>query len=139
MVDEIKFIKNIFIENGYNEAKLNKIIKETTIKKPKTKANSKNRFTSLPWIPGLSQKLKRVFKQADCTVSFKSPRNLESILTSKIKPRLPANSQPGVYFISTGCGKGYTGETKKQIKTRTIEHEKAVFKGDTNGDAIAEH
>ena len=141
LVDEIKFIKNIFIENGYNEAKLNKIIKETTItiKKPKTKANSKNRFTSLPWIPGLSQKLKRVFKQADCTVSFKSPRNLESILTSKIKPRLPANSQPGVYFISTGCGKGYTGETKKQIKTRTIEHEKAVFKGDINGDATAEH
>ena len=49
------------------------------------------------------------------------------------------NSQPGVYFTSTGCGKGYTGETTKQIKTRTLEHEKAVFKGDVAGDAFAEH
>ena len=64
---------------------------------------------------------------------------MESILTSRNKPQLPSNSQPGVYFTSTGCGKGYTGETKKQIKTRIIEHEKAVFKGDVAGDAFAEH
>ena len=49
------------------------------------------------------------------------------------------NSQPGVYFIPTGCGSAYTGETKKQIRTRNTEHKEAVFKGNTNGDAIAEH
>ena len=137
--EEIRFIKNIFIENGYDEAKLDKIIKETENNKLRKKESSDNRYTSLPWIPGLSQKLKKVFKQADCMVSFKSPRNLESILTSRNKPRLPSNSQPGVYFIPTGCGSAYTGETKKQIRTRNTEHEEAVFKGNTNGDAIAEH
>ena len=80
-----------------------------------------------------------VFRNAGCKVSFKSPRNLESILTSKNKPKLPPNSQPGVYFVPTGCGSGYTGESKKQIRTRNLEHEKAVFKGDTKNDAIAEH
>ena len=34
---------------------------------------------------------------------------------------------------------GYTGETKKQVKTRNREHEEAVFKGNTEEDAIAEH
>ena len=92
----------------------------------------------MPWIPGVSNKLKKVFKKAGCELSFKSPRNLTSILTTRNKPKLPPNSQPGVYFISTECKKGYTGETKKRVSTRNIEHEKAVFKGDTE-DALAEH
>ena len=86
----------------------------------------------------MSQKLKKAFKKADCTITFKSPRNLESILTSENKPEMPLNCQLGVYFIPTGCMKGYTGETKKQILTRNKEHEKAIFKNDCN-DAIAEH
>ena len=80
-----------------------------------------------------------MFKKAECKLSFKSPRNLESILTSKNKPKLPPNSQPGVYFKSVGCKRGYTGETKKLVRTRNSEHEKAVFKGDVKGDAFAEH
>ena len=63
---------------------------------------------------------------------------MESILTSKNKPEMPTNCQPGVYFVPTGCRKGYTGETKKQILTRNYEHEKAVFNNDQK-DAIAEH
>lgn len=44
-----------------------------------------------------------------------------------------------MYFIPTGCKAGYTGETKKRVKTRNQEHEKAVFCGDVTNDAIAEH
>ena len=119
--------------------KLDELIKEIEFKKTKTKNTKEKRYTSLPWIPGLSQKLKKAFKRADCTISFKSPRNLESILTSKNKPEMPLNSQPGVYFVPTGCQRGYTGETKKQISTRNKEHEKAIFKGDVENDAIAGH
>lgn len=138
--EEIQFLKKIFIENGYEEEKLNKIINDTKKRKPRNKKDpTTNRYTSLPWIPGLSQKLKKVFRKADCLVSFKSPRNLESILTSRNKPQLPQNSQPGVYFIPTGCKAGYTGETKKRVITRNTEHEKAVFSGDKENDAIAEH
>ena len=45
---------------------------------------------------------------------------------------MPPNSQPGVYFISTGCAKGHTKETDQY---RTGE---GILKGDTN-DAIARH
>ena len=136
--EEIEFIKQIFRENGYDEARLNKLIIETERKRNKNNETQNKAYTSLPWIPGLSQKLKKVFKKAECTISFKSPRNLESILTSKNKPEMPTNCQPGVYFVPTGCRKGYTGETKKQILTRNNEHEKAIFKND-QADAIAEH
>ena len=138
LVEEIEFIKQIFKENGYHEDRLNKLIKETERISNKNKDKQNQTYTSLPWIPGLSQKLKKAFRKAECTISFKSPRNLESILTSKNKPEMPPNSQPGVYFVPTGCKKGYTGETKKQILTRNREHEKSLFKND-KADAIAEH
>ena len=118
---------------------MDKIIHDTTKKKTRNKDPSTTRYTSLKWIPGLSQKLKKVFRKADCSVSFKSPRNLESILTSKNKPQLQPNSQPGVYFIPTGCQSGYTGETKKKVATRNTEHAKSIFHGDREKDAIAEH
>ena len=135
---EIEFITNVFVENGYERTKLDKLVRDME----KTKLNKRSkptRYTSLPWIPGLSQKLKKSFKKFGCEISFKSPRNLNSILTNKNKPQLPPNSQPGVYFIPTGCKKGYTGETKKRIRIRDTEHEKAVFKGDVEADALAEH
>ena len=93
----------------------------------------------MPFIPGISQQLKKVFKKAGCKLSFKSPQNLSSILTTRNKPKLPSNSKPGVYFIPTECRKGYTGETKKRISTRDVEHQKAVFKGDVEHDAMAAH
>ena len=138
LLEEMNFIKQIFMENGYTEEELESIIKETERKRPKKNKDPDTHYTSLPWIPNLSTKLQKVFRNAGCKVSFKSPRNLESILTNKNKPQLPPNSQPGVYFVPTGCASGYTGESKKQIRTRNLEHEKAVFKGDTK-DAIAEH
>ena len=111
------------------------------MKKPKSKKNDSDtkKYTSLPWIPGLSGQLKKVFKKAKCVVSFKSPQNLNSILTSRNKPQLPPYSHPGCYFIPTSCKSGYTGETKKRISKRNTEHEKAIFNGDVEGDALAEH
>ena len=112
----------------------------TQKKRNKTKNDEESkRYTSLPWIPGLSQQLKKSFKKAGCKISFKSPRNLNSILTSRNKPQLPPCSYPGVYFIPAGCNVGYTGETKKKVSSRNIEHQKAVFKGDVKNDALAEH
>ena len=137
ITEEIRFITNVFVENGYDRARLEKLVKDAD--KAKNRNISKETaFTSLPWIPGLSQKLKKSFKKVGCQISFKSPKSLNSILTFRNKPQLPPNSQPGVYFVPTGCKSGYTGETKKRISTRNTEHEKAVFKGNIE-DALAEH
>ena len=70
---------------------------------------------------------------------FKSGRNLSSMLTSRNKPKLPPNSLPGVYRIPCKCCRRYVGHTGKQISTRDIEHQKAVFNGNTKKSALAVH
>ena len=72
---------------------------------------------------------------------FKSGPNLQTILTSKNKTRLPENSHPGVYKIPCKCNKTppYIGETKVQIATRGGQHEMYVSKGQWEKSGAALH
>ena len=137
---EIEFLTDVFISNGYKRIQLEKLITESN--RPRRVGNTTltiPQYTSMPFVPGLDGPLKKAFRKAGCKLAFKAPQNLSSILTSSNKPKLPLNSNRGVYFIPTGCNKGYTGETGKQIDTRTNEHARAIFKGDAAHDAIAAH
>ena len=68
--------------------------------------------------------MRKEFKKAGYKVVFKSGNNLNTIITSKNKTKLPRNSYPGVYKIP--CEKHpenpYVGETKLQIRTRNKQH-----------------
>ena len=135
--EEIKFIIDVFTENGYDKNVLENIVQNHGKRKPK--GRSDNKYVSLPYTPGISTQLKKVFRNAGYSVSFKSPPNLKQILTARNKDRLPPNSHPGVYFIPCACHGGYTGETKKRIITRRKEHEKDAFLENIETSAIAEH
>ena len=80
-----------------------------------------------------------MFQKAGFTVMFKSGRTLASILTSRNKPKLPANSYPGVYKAPCNCHSNYIGHTGKKVGTRGKEHEKAVFLGSWDDSALAKH
>ena len=134
--DEIEFIINIFVENGYERTNLQNIIKNN---KKRNNNQIRKPYVSLPWIPGINNKLRKCFKNAGYTVSFKSPSNLKQILTTRNKPKLPQNSKPGVYLISCQCESKYTGRTKKRILTRSKEHEKDVFDQTNEKSALVEH
>ena len=137
---EIEFLINVFISNGYKRVHLEKLIAESNRpRRVRSTNHAPPQYTSMPYVPGLDGPLKKAFRKAGCKLAFKAPRNLSSILTSRNKPKLPPKSNQGVYFIPTGCNKGYTGETGKQIDTRTTEHAKAIFNGDVAHDAIAAH
>ncbi|XP_065682407.1 uncharacterized protein LOC136095590 [Hydra vulgaris] len=73
---------------------------------------------SLPWVPGLSPKLRKIFRKAGYRAVFKSNPNLRSLLTSKNKSKLPNNSQPGTDIIKCNCSKVYVGETKMKLSTK---------------------
>ena len=110
---------------------LDKLVTESNRpRRPRATPQAPQHYSSMPYIHGLSGPLKTAFRKAGCKLAFKAPRNLSSILPSRNKPLLPPNSKPGVYFIPTGCKKGYTGETGKQTDTRKMEHAKAIFVGD---------
>ena len=98
-------------------------------------------MVSLPWIPGLSPKLRQAYKKVGYKVVFKSGKNLATILTSKNKAQLPRNSHPGVYQIE--CTKHpnnpYIGHTKKQIRSRITEHQGYARKADWEKSGAAKH
>ena len=136
--EELEFLINVFVENGYEEKTLRKIVSNFKAGGNK-KNNNSNKFVSLPYIPNLKNKLKKVFSKAGFNVMFKSGRKLSSILTSRNKQKIGKNSYPGVYKMTCKCNSNYIGHTGKNIYTRGKEHEKAVFSGHWGDSALAKH
>ncbi|XP_065652946.1 uncharacterized protein LOC136080259 [Hydra vulgaris] len=125
---ELKFLTEMFTQNGYNKKILQNIVKKIKNNKQNNQNNQQNNnnnikklepnYISLPWVPKLSNQLKQIFKSVGYTPVFKSPKNLQQLITQKNKPRLPNNSYPGVYKLECSCGKLYVGETKLKVATR---------------------
>ena len=93
--DELAFLKEVFCENGYVRADLERMVREILNKNHEVKSeNDIKPYVSLPWVPGLSVKLKKIYKKFGYKAVFKSSRNLKEHLTTKNKPKLPDNSQP---------------------------------------------
>ena len=103
--------------------------------------NSKLQTISLPWVPKLSPKLRKIYKKAGYKVVFKSYNNLQQILTSKNKTKLPKNSYPGIYKIkcTDHPDNPYVGETKMQIQTRNSQHKKDVSNERCEKSAVSFH
>ena len=136
--EEIKFLVNVFVENGYKKEMLENIVNNENKIKIRSPANQQ-KYVSLPFLPGICHKLRKSFKKIGCKVSFKSPNNLNAILTSSNKPKLPINSHPGVYIVPCECNYRYTGQTEKRVFNRVKQHAKNVFEENVDMSAISEH
>ena len=144
---ELDFLVQVFIENGYNKNELLKMVNQVKLKRNRETHENNNissaqtcQTITLPWIPGVSPKLRKVYKRAGYKVVFKAGLNLQAILTSKNKTKLPKNSFPGVYKIPCSCGiTPYRGETKKRVCTRIKEHEQYIEKGQWGKSGAAGH
>ena len=134
--EELEFLVGVFVENGYEENILRKIL--SNFKSSNERKSQKN-FVSMPFVPNISQKLKKVFSKAGFDVMFKSGRRLENVLTSRNKPKLPKNSYPGVYKAPCNCNRNYIGHTGKKVSSRGVEHEKAIYMGHWDSSALAGH
>ena len=139
------------MENGYKENDLKKAVNEIkeksnadTLQNAETQSEdptNKTPIITLPWIPGISPKLKKVYKKAGYKTVFKANANLQTILTSKNKVRLAKNSHPGVYKIQCKCRNlpPYIGETKAKVSTRFKQHEAYVRNGHWEKSGAAKH
>ena len=147
---EIDFLVNIFIENGYDKNELLKMVNQVKLKRNmdpvindvnSINATEIHQTITLPWIPGgVSTKLKKIYRNAGYKVVFKAGPNIQTILTSKNKMKLPKNSFPGVYKTPCSCGiTPYRGETKKRILTRNYEHQKYIEKEQWKKSGVAVH
>ena len=149
---EIEFLIQVFKENGYKEGDLRKSVQEVRSKQEAlaSEATVNNgaaeedreagETVTIPWIPGVSPRLKKAFRKAGFKVVCKSGRNISNILTGRNKEKLPKNSYPGIYAIPCSCGMTpYRGETKKRILTRIQEHQTNTVKEEWGKSAVAQH
>ena len=79
---------------------------------------------SIPFVPGLSNRLQRIFQRAGCCVASRPPLSLGALLTKK-KPRMERRGL--VYRITCDeCDWSYVGETGRTLRDRVQEHKRAV-------------
>ncbi|XP_065679047.1 uncharacterized protein LOC136093746 [Hydra vulgaris] len=85
--DKINLLIQVFTENKYDEKILKDISdqgqKKRFANKTEIPSNSNNLPTiSLPWIPIISPRLRRIYRKAGYKTAFKSNANLKTLLTS---------------------------------------------------------
>ena len=142
---EFTFITSVFVENGYQQATLERIKESFTNKRNHNNIVDQNNrrdykhTVSMPFVESISYKLRKSFKKTGYNISFHGRNNLRNIICAKNKPKLPKNSVPGVYRTNCGCNNRYVGQTGGLIKNRNVQHEKAAFKFDTKYSGLAEH
>ena len=96
-------------------------------------------YTTIPYVEGQSEEIRRVCGRYGIKVAFKSNGTLRDKLT-KVKDKLPVKKNSKVvYKIPCSCGKFYLGETVRRLETRLKEHIDACEKGMWEKSAIAEH
>jgi len=141
--EELNFLVSSFKENGYSESILNGVIESyrNNLQSNQNTADNPDecKIVKLPWVPGVSGKLKKAFRKAGFKAVFKSGNNLSAILTASNKCKLPKNSSPGIYKVNCSCGKTYIGETKLQVSTRIKQHQKNSFLGNTAHSGLCSH
>ena len=83
-LDEIRFLKEVFVENGDDKLKLDEITKNYLKRRTFQDRDNRtyNNIISLPWIPSVSNKLTATFKKFDIPTTFKSIANISKYLIS---------------------------------------------------------
>ena len=90
-------------------------------------SDGKQPYVSIPYIPGVSERISRVFKKYDVKVAHQPTRKLRNELCH-LKDQRPVQERAGVvYKIDCGdCNAKYVGETGRQVKDRMTEHQRDI-------------
>ena len=91
----------------------------------------------IPFVQGLSEKIKRVYSQYGASTAFKPHQTLRQLLVAP-KDKASDEEKSGVVYRypCKGCDKVYIGETKRSLGDRIKEH---CAKTTSNQSALAEH
>lgn len=139
--NEKSFIKNVLSKNNYPENFI-----ENTFQKIENINNNQvdreNNYTNnliIPYIPGFSEKIKRVAKHFNIRTIFKTENSLRSLLTRTKPENEIQKTKNCVQKIPCECGKFYIGETGRPLGIRVQEHIKYVKNCENSKSKISEH
>jgi predicted GIY-YIG superfamily endonuclease/uncharacterized protein (UPF0335 family) len=137
---EIKHMKQDLQRNGYPEKLIDKTIarKKNQQRQTHSQTDESSGYLTIPYVKGVSEKIRRIAKRYSVKTAFKSTKTLRSLLT-KTKPENADPKKECVYQVQCECGSSYIGETKRPLEVRIKEHFKCTQLGDTAKSGIAEH
>ena len=115
--------------------------REPRATRPKDISNRPPVRVTIPYVKGVSERLKKTFKQFGFTVTHKPFNTLRSQLVRvKDKPQKEKKSNVvyGVRCRDRHCTDSYVGETKQSLKSRMSQHRRPSY-GDNYDSAVFSH
>lgn len=145
--NNLKKIKNTLINNNYPKKFIEPIIKSRIQRhynnniKQKSNESSPQKYISLPYIPEITNPIKKILKPHNIQIAEKPSNNSKNFFT-KLKPNIPKDEQTNViYKINcSDCNQVYIGQTKQYLKNRVQNHKNSIRYGNTDHrTALAKH
>ena len=137
-IEEFHQITKTLKNNGFpsNKCSFKKYLKNHNFRK----TEKLKRFTSIPYVQGVSEPISRILTQVGIGVALK-PHHTLSSLFRKPKDIINFEQKRGLmYQISCrDCNAVYVGETGRSVRTRKREHADAVKTFNTKKSALSQH
>ncbi|MDA8031702.1 MAG: reverse transcriptase domain-containing protein, partial [Alphaproteobacteria bacterium] len=138
LAEELNHLSRVFQANGYPHAVTAGALNKRRRRPPTRTEDETQKMLVLPYVKGLSERIRLVCRSLNIKTAFRSSRTLRSFLTHVKAPTPQEEQKCVVYRVPCECGSVYIGETGRQMRTHIEEHKKAVLKADPN-NAIATH
>ena len=135
--DEIKNLKNIFLQNGYNTEQIERALKPRNRQNSRTQNSGNSSFALVPYVANTSEKISRMLSKFNINTAFYSSGKLKQFLRP-VKDSIPLHSA-GIYRVPCECGQVYIGQTGRLVATRLAEHKRNLRLVQSDKSAIAEH
>ncbi|XP_058448888.1 uncharacterized protein LOC131428848 [Malaya genurostris] len=134
----IRTAKNILQINHYPNWFVCKTLKERVHKhynslQERKVTTPEQSYVAVPYIPGLSEKLERIFKKYSTKLAFRPRDKIKNQVFTKLKdPNPPGKQTNVVYTIPCGAddGKVYIVQTGRKLEARVAEHKNDTKKKD---------
>ena len=144
-MQEVKILKVIAKNNGYNPEMIDKLIFRKTQKiiqnlifSPSSQKASQE-WVSLPYVPSISNSVSQHFKKFDFKPIIINKLNLGKILVNN-KDQRCHSKKSGVYEIKcASCNIKYIGQSGRSFGTRMKEHSAAIRLKNLGCSAFSDH
>jgi hypothetical protein len=136
---EVKNVESILVNNKYPARVIRRIRSSREgIKKKKKEDKKPDATIVLPYVPRLSEKIRRIAGRKNIRTVFTSRDTIKSRLV-RFKPKMKPINKDVIYAIPCECGKLYIGETGRTLEVRLQEHQKSIEKRDPDVSKLCEH
>ena len=110
-----------------------------TSRQPRSQNTQYNHFTSIPYIQGTSEKVRRVLNEAGVKVAMKPAHSIGRILPSPKNPLTFEEKICLVYQVPCfDCDFVFIGQTKRDLKSCLAEHKLAIRNQEPEKSALCE-